>query len=197
MTSVVLPTSPGFVSMTHRLITTRTENRPATGSSESRFARMGSRYAFDFETEPLTPEEAMDWSIIETEAGTCVVTIPQVDFDTGAPGAPLVNGAGQSGTSLMLDGLTPRYVIRRGQWLNITTGGLIYLYRAAAEAIADGAGNVTVTLQTLLRAPHGNNDVVELGQPKVEGFVTLPDDAWSISGTERFYRLAFSIKERA
>lgn len=197
MTSVVLPTSPGFVSMTHRLITTRTENRPATGSSESRFARMGSRYAFGFETEPLTPEEAMDWSIIETEGATCVVTIPQVDFDAGAPGLPLVNGAGQSGTSLILNGLTPHYVIRRGQWLNITTSGLIYLYRAAAEVVADATGNATVTLQTLLRVPHADNDPIELAEPQVEGFVTLPDDPWSISGTERFYRLSFSIKERA
>lgn len=197
MTSVVLPTSPGFVSMTHRLITTRTENRPAIGTSESRFARMGSRHAFDFETEPLTPEEAMDWSIIETEAGTCVVTIPQIEFDTGTPGVPLVDGAGQSGSTVNLKGLTPQYVVRRGQWLNITTGGLIYLYRAATETIADASGDMALTLQTLLRVPHGDNDPVELAEPQIEGFVTLPEDAWSISGTERFYQLSFTIKERA
>jgi len=197
MAAVTLPTTPGFVAMTPRLITSRTENQPAFGTPDQRYSRMGSRFAFDFEVEPMTTEEAMDWAGIETESETCVVTIPQIEFDTGAPGSPLVDGAGQSGTTLNLKSLTPQYVIRAGQWLNITTSGVIYLYRAAAEVVADATGVAAVTLTTMLRKPHLNNDVVNLTDPKVEGFVTLSENAWAIKGEDRLIRLTFTIKEQA
>lgn len=195
--SIVLPTYPGVVSMTPRLITSRTENNPAFGTPDQRFSRMGSRFAFDFALEPIPTEDSMDWVDIETESETCVYTIPQVEFDTGAPGAPLVDGAGQSGTTLNLKGLTPQYVVRKGQWLNVTTSGVIYLYRAKTETIADATGDMALPLTTMLRKPHLNNDVIELAEPKVEGFVTIPEDAWAISGDDRLVRLSFTIKERA
>ena len=195
--SITLPTYPGVVSMTPRLITSRTENNPAFGTPDQRFARMGSRFSFDFELEPIPAEDAMDWVDLDTESETCVFAIPLVEFDTGAPGLPLVDGAGQSGTTVNIKGLTPHYVVRKGQWLNITTSGVLYLYRAKAEAVADATGDMALTLTTMLRKPHANNDAINLSEPKVEGFVTLSDDAWAINGEDRLIRLAFTIKERA
>lgn len=198
MTAVTLPTIPGAIAMTPRLITSRSESQPAFGTPDQRFSRMGSRYAFDVKLEPMTTEEAMDWVGLETEAETCIWTIPQVEFDTKAPGNEAkVDGAGQTGTTLNIKGVTPGYLIRKGQWLNVTTSGVIYLYRAAAEAIADSSGDAAVALCTMLRKPHGDNDVVELAEPKVEGFVTVPEDAWAIAGEDRLIRLSFTIKERA
>lgn len=195
--SIILPAYPGVVSMTPRLITSRTENNPAFGTSDQRFSRMGSRFSFDFELEPIPTEDAMDWVDLETESETCVFAIPLVELDTGAPGLPSVDGAGQSGTTLDIKGLTPNYVVRKGQWLNITTAGVIYLYRAQAEAVADSSGDMALTLTTMLRKPHADEDVVNLSEPKIEGFVTLADDAWAIKGDDRLIRLAFTIKERA
>jgi len=116
-------------------------------------------------------------------------------LDTGATGVPLVNGAAQSGTSLIIDGLTPYYVIRNRQWLTVTTAGRLYAYRAKGETIANGSGQATVTLATMLRAVHANNDPVEIAAPRIEGFATVPEGAWTTS-TAGHVSLSFTIEER-
>lgn len=192
-----LPTTPGAIEFTPRLITSRTENSPAFGSSDQRFARMGSRYAFDVKLEPQDSTAAMDWIDIETESETCVWPVPLLDLDPGTVGAPRIDGAGQTGSTLNLKGLTPNLWIRKGQWLSVITSDRRYLYRARATIIADAAGEASLPLCTLLRVPHADEDVVELAEPKIEGFVTLPEDAWRIQGEDRLIWLSFTIKERA
>lgn len=193
----VLPAYPGALSISPRLITSRTENMPAFGTPDQRFTRMGSRYAIEVKLEPMREAEAMDWVDLETESDTCLWPIPLVDFEPGPTGAPKVKGAGQSGSSLDLDGLTPQLAIRKGQWLSVVTSSRRYLYRTSAEAIVDADGEVTLPLTTLLRVPHADNDVVEIEEPKIEGFVTLPDDAWRMDGADQLIWLTFTIKENA
>lgn len=192
-----LPTSPGAIEFTPRLITSRTENSPAFGSSDQRFARMGSRYAFDVVLEPQDSLSAMDWIDIESESETCVWPVPLIDLEPGTVGAPVIDGAGQTGSTVNLSGLTPHLFIRKGQWLSVITSSRRYLYRARETVVADASGDVALPLCTLLRVPHADGDVVELAEPKIEGFVTLPDDAWRIQGEDRLIRLSFTIKERA
>lgn len=193
----ILPTMPGAIEFTPRLITSRTENSPAFGSSDQRFARMGSRWAFDVRLEPQDSESAMDWVDVETESETCVWPVPLIDFDPGPEGAPKIDGAGQTGSTVNLKGLTPNLIIRKGQWFSVITSSRRYLYRARSEVVADATGDAAVPLTTLLRVPHANNDVVEIEEPKIEGFVTMPEDAWRMQGEDRLIWLSFTIKERA
>jgi hypothetical protein len=181
--------------MTPRLVTGRAELRPAWGGDIQRLNRAGSRYAIDVVMPVMTYADAQDWSAIEDETATVTMQIVQPGLDTGAPGTPLVNGGSQSGTSLIIDGLTPYYVIRKRQWLSVTTGGRLYAYRAKGETVANGSGQATVTLATMLRAVHGNNDPVNLADPRIEGFATSPDDAWA-TNTAGHVALSFTIEER-
>lgn len=195
--TLILPTTPGAIEFNSRLITSRSENSPAFGTSDQRFARMGSRYAFDVRLEPMSNEDAMDWVDLETEDETCVWPVPLIDFNPGPEGAPKIDGAGQTGSTVNLKGLTPYLIVRKGQWLSVVTSGRRYLYRARSEVVADASGDVAVPLCTLLRVPHADDDVVEIEEPKIEGFVTLPEDAWRIQGEDRSIWLSFTIKERA
>jgi len=193
--SYALPTDFAGVSITPSLITARNDLVPVFGGPEQRRNRMGSRYQLKVKLEPLSPEQAAEWDDIEDEVETCLFEIPQPDFDTGSPGSPLVNGSGQSGANLILDGLTPQYVIRKRQWLTVVTGGQHFCYRARAEVVVNGSGQVTVPLRTMLRKPHADNDVVLIAQPIMEGFVTVDEDAWMIDGNH-LISLGFTIKER-
>lgn len=192
---VSLPTWPWPARMTPRLVSARNEMSAAFGGNVQRFNRMGSRHAIDV-VMPLMPyEEAQDWSAIDAEDDTVVMNIPQPGLDTGAPGVPLVAGAGQTGTTLNLDGLTPYYVLRRRQWLSIITGGTRYAYRVKTEVAANGSGVVAVVLTTMLRTSPADNDVVEIGEPKIEGFATVPEGAWE-TDTGGLVGLSFTITER-
>lgn len=193
--AIDLPDWPYPSRMTPRLVSARADLTPAFGGDVQRIARLGSCYAFDIDLPVMTYGDAQDWSAIDDETATCTLQVVQPGLDTGSPGLSLVNGAGQSGSSLIVDGLTPHYVIRNRQFLHIETGGRLYLYRAKGETVADAAGAATITLETMLRVVHANNDPVELANPRLEGFCTVPEGAWT-TDTAGHVALSFMIRER-
>lgn len=193
--AIDLPDWPYPAKMTPRLVSARADLMPAFGGDVQRLNRLGTCYAFDIDLPVMTYEDAQDWSAIDDETATCTLQIIQPGLDTGTPGAVRVNGAAQSGTSLVLDGFSPHYVVRRRQWLSITTSGRLYAYRAKEEAVADSTGALTLTLETMLRAIHADNDVVEMATPRIEGFCSVPEGAWSVDAAGHV-ALSFTIRER-
>lgn len=195
MAVLTLPTTPSPRSVTPRLISARNELTPAFGGGIQRLNRKGSRYALDVEMPPMRYVDAMDWVDVLSETDTVLMAVPQPSFDVGVPGSPLVNGAGQFGSSLTLDGLTPSYPIAKGQWLSVITNGRRYLYQCTAQVIANASGQMTVPLRTMLRFPPADNAVVEIAEPKIEGFARVAEDAFMV-GIERLVSLKFTIEER-
>lgn len=193
MAVLVLPTDPAPADMGIAMITAKNVLAPAFGDGEQELLRKGSRYALTFQMPPLDYVETMDWDDLMAEGDTVVMKVHQPGFDTGAPGTPRVNGAGQSGSTLMIDGLTNGYVIRKGQFLSVITQGRRFLYRAKASVTVSG-GTATVPLRTMLRFPPADNDVVELAQPMIEGFVRDLGE-WSV-GVDRLVGLQFTVRER-
>ncbi|MNR43834.1 hypothetical protein D3C85_1625010 [compost metagenome] len=93
----------------------------------------------------------------------------------------------------MIDGLPNGYVIRKGQFLSVGSAGQRFLYRAKASATSV-AGTATVPLRTMLRRPPNDNDVVEIAQPMIEGFVRDLGE-WAV-GVDRLVGLQFTVRER-
>ena len=62
-------------------------------------------------------------------------------------GTPLVNGADQSGTSLVTDGWTAVAAVRMKAGDCFTVAGLDVLFRATADISSDGSGNATITIE--------------------------------------------------
>lgn len=193
MAVLVLPTDPAPANMGIVLISAKNVLAPAFGDGEQELLRKGSRYALTFQMPPMRYVTSMEWDDLMAEGDTVVMKVHQPGFDTGAPGTPRVNGAGQSGTALVIDGLTNGYVIRKGQFLSVITQGRRFLYRAKASVTASG-GAATVPLRTMLRFPPADNDVVEIAQPMIEGFVRDLGE-WSV-GVERLVGLQFTVRER-
>lgn len=193
MAVLVLPADPAPANMGIALITAKNVLAPAFGDGEQELLRKGSRYALTFQMPPMRYVTSMDWDDLMAEGDTVVMKVHQPGFDTGAPGTPRVNGAGQSGSALVIDGLTNGYVIHKGQFLSVVTLGRRFLYRAKASVTASG-GAATVPLRTMLRFPPGDNDVVEIAQPMIEGFVR-DMDSWEV-GVERLVVLKFTVRER-
>lgn len=182
--------------MTPRPVFARNETRPGYGGPVGRNLRPGTRWAWDFEYPPMSYVDSLAFDDLLTEDETIVADILQPGLVIGDPGSPLVNGAMQSGRTLHLKGLTPGYVFRKGQWLSVNSQGQRYAYKSRAEATADGSSNLAVPLRTMIRYPLVNNAVVEIAQPKVEGWATLEQDAHAIDAVDRLIRLRFTIEER-
>jgi hypothetical protein len=145
---------------------------------------------------PMSYVDSLAWDDLLSEHDTVVMDIIQPGLDTGAPGAPLVNGAGQAGMNLAVDGMTPGYVIRKGQWLSVQVSGQWYAYKARTAATVAGDGAATIPLRTMLRRSPANNAVVAIQQPKVEGYATIDPDSLGVDAVTRLVTLRFTIEER-
>lgn len=193
MSVLILPTDPAPADMGIAMISAKNELAPAFGGAEQELLRKGTRYALTFMMPPMSYVTSMDWDDLMAEGDTVVMRIHQPGFDTGSPGTPRVNGAGQGGTTLAIDGLTPGYVIRKGQFLSVISAGQRFLYRAKASVTAT-AGAANVQVRTMLRRPPNDNDVVEIAQPMIEGFVRDLGE-WRV-GVDRLVGLKFTVRER-
>lgn len=94
-----------------------------------------------------------------------------------AAGTPLVAGAGQTGTSLNLDGFTAGTTLLAGDLFGVAGE----LKMVKADATADGAGAMTVVFEPPLRASPADNAPVTLSQPTAT-FMPAEDVArWSVA----------------
>lgn len=196
--AVTLPTTPGPRSITPRLVSRRRDLEPTFNGPTSRIRRIGSRWAIDFDFPPMTYSDAMEWvaKLTSAEGDTVLIAVPQPGFDTGAPGLPLVNGAGQLGSSLALDAFTPSHVVRAGQWFNLTVSSQRYLYQVAAETVATTGGVMAaLPINPMIRRSAGDNTAVDFSAPMIEGFLTGNEGGWTVD-VARTVGLSFTVTER-
>ena len=195
MASLVLPSKPAPAQMAPRPISSRNEQRPSSSGPVNRYMQPGTRWAWECVMPPMTYVESLAFDDLLSEADTIIMDILQPGLPTGTPGAPLIDGAGQLGRTLNLKGLTPSYAFRKGQWISFSVGGQLFAYKVRAQAIVNAAGRVALPLLTMLRLPPLNDDVVDVAQPRAEGYPTVDPGSLTID-TDGFVQLKFTLEER-
>jgi hypothetical protein len=171
---------------------------PALGGPVQRIDRMGSRWAWRFESAPMNIEpEGREWAarIVRAKREGARLKVSQPDFLAGDPGNPVVLTATASGRVVPLVGLAPGYVVREGSWLSVTHAGRSYLDQVADDAVAGLDFKAVVTIQNLLRSPLSFEDPVELVEPRIEGWIEDPVE-WPLA-SNRTTMFAFTIAEAA
>lgn len=196
--SLLFPSPPSPRALTWRMVSRRRDLEPTFGGPTSRIRRLGSRWSVDVEMPPMSYADAMAWvaMLASAEADTVQMSIPQPDFDPGAAGAVLVNGAGQLGSSLALDGFTPEYVAKAGQWFNLVGAtGQKYLYQVAADTVASGGAAAALPISPMIRRSPADNSAADFVTPVIEGFISGREASWTVD-VARTVGLTFSITER-
>lgn len=83
-----------------------------------------------------------------------------------AGGAPLVNGASQTGSSLVTDGWNAsETVLMRGDYIAFEVAGGRSLYIVTADAMSDGAGNATLSIAPPIRISPADNEPIITSAP--------------------------------
>lgn len=82
-------------------------------------------------------------------------------------GAPLVNGAGQSGLTLVTKGWTISItgIVKAGDLLQLATGQLLI---ATADANSNASGNTTLAVEPALRTSPADSSVITVITPKAK-----------------------------
>lgn len=195
MAALVLPTNPAPAKMTPRPISSRNEQRPSSSGPVNRYMQPGTRWAWDCMMPPMPYVDSLAFDDLLSEADTIVMDIVQPGLDTGSPGAPLIDGAGQLGRTLNLKGLTGGYAFRKGQWISFPVNGQLFAYKVRSAIVVDGAGKVALPLLTMIRLPPASGAVVDVAQPRAEGFPSVDPSSLEI-GTDGMVQLKFTLEER-
>ncbi len=168
------------------------------GASSLRVNRPGNRYRMAFSYPPMQPDKARTFTgrLTRAKRDGVKVELPLI-VSQGSPGSPVVDGAGQSGTTLAVRGLTPGYVAREGFWLTITDADdRGYLHQVMVTIAADGSGDATLLIEPPLRAPFADGADIELAAPWIEGFIDGEEWGWMIP-VNHLVSVGFTVEEYA
>jgi hypothetical protein len=96
---------------------------------------------------------------------------------------PFVNGAGQSGDTLLIDGCSPNVstFFKAGDYIQLGSGSATNLYKVLTDTSTNDAGQATVDLWPNLRSSPDDNDLVVVANTK--GKFRLKDNItqWNIN----------------
>lgn len=173
--------------------------RPPLGGKLLKLNRLGDRFLINVTLPPLpaaTGREVVSLLLQGVREGLRM-PYPLLDVDQSGSGTPLVNGAGQSGLTINLDGLTPSYQVKRGYWISIVdAAGQHYLHVVRNDTSANGSGVIALPIETMLRVPFPDNAVVNITKPMIEGLVVGNELQWQLA-IERNIGISFGIEEAA
>ena len=145
---------------------------------------------------PMRPALAMQWiGFLSACQGVANVfqfgdPLALAPRGTGS-GTPVVDGAGQNGTTLATRGWTPSSaVLLAGDWLQIG----YRLYRTVLDVTADAGGRAVLNLATGVKDAPLDGTAITLNSTKGLWRLDSNNPQWSIGG-QRMYDIHFDIVE--
>lgn len=177
-------------------ITLSAENAVAISQSPFTYqqqvvAHPGQRWAASISLPPMKRQDAEYWIAfllsLKGQIGTFLLGDPNCVTAQGSasttPGTPRVNGGGQTGDTLIIDGLpinTTGYLLP-GDYIQLGSGVTAYLYKVLTQVNSDASGNATLDLWPNLRVSPGDNGLLVVANTK--GRFRLKDNVtqWGIN----------------
>lgn len=190
---------PRAVKAEPQLMDFGTDLVPPLGGVAQRPTRVGSRWLVNFsDLQQLSPYDARRLLAKLMKARTLGDTVlaawPQPAFDL-VVGTPLVKGAGQTGSTLLVDGFpVSRSIALAGFFFSMTVSSRNYLYQVTDDITTNGSGEATLNIAPLLRASPADNAALEFTTPKVEGFPDGMEQGWTLEAM-KYASIGLTIRE--
>lgn len=197
---IELPSTPAPADAVIRPVDFGAVLTPPLGGALQRINRLGNRHAVTFTMPTMRYEpDGRIWAarLVQAQTGGARMRFYQPGFDPGDPGDPVVDGAGQLGSSINLRGFTPGYQIREGQAFSVTRGSRHYLMMAAGNVTANSSGEAEVPLTQMIRALLYDGDECHFVQPMIEGLLTGDAISWALHPGRVADGFSFTITEIA
>lgn len=195
---ITLPTTPSPASAEAAMVDFGGFLSPALGGPVQRIERLGNRFRLSVTMPPMKNESVgRTWirALVQGKQEGARMPFPLQGFLPGTPGTVLVNGAGQSGRTLIVDGATAGYNFRDGQFFSVVTNGKHHLHMVTTLTVANGSGQATLPIEPMLRVSPADNNVCNFLEPMIEGFIMGDEAAWTINLAD-IIGLGFEIVER-
>ena len=179
--TIYAPLKPGPSQFDPMILENSTTLTPFLGGVDQRINRLGDRFGVVFSTPQMDHAISGNWIAFLMAARTQEAAVRWVE--PGAPrrsyGVPRVAGGSQTGTTLAVDGVTPRARIEAGKFFSILDGDRRSLHTVLERATASSGGAVTLSFWPMLRFSPSDNAVVELEKPYIQGIIRPSETPWT------------------
>jgi hypothetical protein len=195
--------SVGIVSSSFRLSRAVSASRSPFTFARQAYKHQGAMWSGEVTFRPTTDEQAAELRSFIVELNGKFGTFLYGDPDRLAKGilgvgggTPLVNGASQTGTSLVVDAapLSTTDWLKKGDYFQLGTGVDAQLYMLVDDVTSDGSGNATLTFEPSLRSSPSDNDAVTITSPKGLFSLSANDTGWQ-SNHVPVYEISISFEE--
>lgn len=181
MTAILLPSKPALKTDSPTMLDWGGALTAPNGGATQTLLRLGTRHAIEFTIPPMKTEPlGRIWSakLRQAKLYGALLAFGQDGFKIGACGSPVVAGAGQAGSMLLLRGFQPGYSVRYGQAFSIIHAGRRYLH-FAADGVGSVNGTLTLPIFPMLRIIPDDGDVCEFAKPMIQGSLAGNSVKWT------------------
>lgn len=165
------------------------------------FAYSGQMWTADVTLKPMKRADAEQWNAwlfsLRGQLGTFLMGDPMGATARGvATGTPLVNGASQTGGSLVIDGAATSVTgwLKAGDYIQLGSGSSARLHKVLADVNSDGSGNVTLDIWPHIRTAPADNATVTVSSAKGLFRLSSNEQAWSVNEAA-IYGMTFAAME--
>lgn len=171
------------------------DHTPGGGGETQRINRLGDRFQVETTFKARGEQGVALLALLNSSRGSKVrLPIPQ-EIDIGSPGTSVLVDGANTGTALDLKGLPNGYVLKAGQFITVVKSGKRYLHQIVEESTANGSGLAATTIVPMLRTPLVGDEVVEVSEPSIEGYLTAREGEWVANGWLKSIALTVGVKE--
>lgn len=161
----------------------------------------GQFWSADIALPPMKREKAEYWISfflkLNGSYGTFLMGDPLGATARGvATGTPVINGASQTGGSLVTDGWTPGTtgILKAGDYIQLGAGATSRLHKVLDDVDSDGSGNATLQIWPDLRESPSDNATITVTNPKGVFRLTSTQAAFDINRMG-IYGVTFGAQE--
>jgi hypothetical protein len=165
------------------------------------FAYPGQMWQADVTLPPMKRADAEQWVAwlvsLRGQLGTFLMGDPIGETARGvATGTPLVNGADQTGGSLVIDGATTSVTgwLKAGDYIQLGSNGTSRLHKVLADANSNGSGGVTLDIWPHIRTAPADNAVVTVSNTVGCWRLASNESSWSVNEAS-IYGIRFTAME--
>ena len=195
MATLSIPAAPGFRASRFGLIAnTQTFRSPLDGTVQT-LELTGARWRANYELPPMKRVQAAAWTAFLTELLGSAGRFFGFDPDARSPrgsglGSPLVNGAGQTGKGLIVDGWSAleSALLLPGDYFEV--GGELKM--ATAQVDSDSSGEATLAFTPPLRTSPADGAALTLVNPKVAMMLADDEQAFWDADRASLYGISFA-----
>ena len=198
---LTFPSHTGIANVVLRQVTASKLTESPFTFKQQAIVHTGQRWEAEVSLPPMKHADARQWiswlSSLRGTRGTFLMGDPLGAVPQGsAGGIPLVNGANQTGGSLVIDGATVSQVgwLKAGDYIQLGSGANLSYHMVLADADSDVSGNVTLDLWPDVRIAPADNTALTVASAVGQWRLSSNEMMWDVNNAS-IYGINFTAIE--